>query len=207
MVWKEYTVKQFNLVDPSTTLENEFYGPYNTLLLDLFPPTEHYQVIPQFKRYTGGVDYAVSYVIFKEGTPIFFVDIRPFIDLNRNNTRAEADDHMRTIFLDFSAERLPSKFIGISAMGTRFAVYEFTPNDRRLKPPRIMDRRLEFPRIIDHRSYTLTDTAPKERWTDDIIEDSGEAKFKALVNEAKQVASALGVCEHNFLLYSCPFTD
>ena len=156
------------------------------------------------------MDYAVSYVIFKEGTPIFFVDIRPFIALNCNNTRAAADNCIRTIFLDFSAaKRLPSKLIGISAMGTRFAVYEFTPNDRRLEPPRIMDRRLESPpHIIGHRSYIFNDTAPKERWTDDIMEVSGEAKLKALVNEAKQMASAIGgVCEYHFLLYSCPFTD
>jgi hypothetical protein len=40
------------------------------------------------------------------------------------------------------------------------------------------------------------------------MEVSGEAKFKALVNEAKQMASAIGgVFEHHFLLYSCPFTD
>ena len=98
------------------------------------------------------MDYAVSYVIFKEGTPIFFVDIRPFIDLNCNNTRAEADNHMRDIFLDFSSKRLPSKLIGISAMGTRFTVYEFTPNDRRLKPDLIMKCRGEHwrPPELDH---------------------------------------------------------
>ena len=198
MVWKEYIVKQFDLANPSSTLENEFYGPYNTLLHDLFPPTEHYQVAPQFRRCTGFVDYTVSFVIFKDGTPIFFVDIRPFIDLNRNNTRAEADDHMRDIFLDFSSNRLPSKLIGISAMGTRFAVYEFTPNDRRLKPDLIWRRPLE----------NFIDTAPKERWTDDITEESGGAKFKALANEAKQMASAIGgACAYYFLLYSGTFTD
>jgi hypothetical protein len=83
-------------------------------------------------------------------------------------------------------------------MGTRFAVYEYTPNDRRLKPSRIIDNPLD----------TFTDTAPQERWTSDIMEDSGEAKFKVLVNEVKEMASAIGgVCEHYLLIYSHPLTD
>ena len=72
-------------------------------------------------------------------------------------------------------------------MGTRFAVYELTTNDRRLTPPRI---------ICSHHDPFI-DTAPEERWNDDIMEDPGEAKFKALVNEAKEMGSAIGgVCGH-----------
>ena len=130
--------------------------------------------------------------------PIFFVEIKTFVALNLGRARAAADDQMRTIFFDFSSDPLPpSKLIGISAMGTRFAVYEYTTNDHHLDPPRIIDH----PDIV-------TDTAPKERWRDDIMEDSGEAKFKALVNEAKEMASTFGdVCEYYFLRYPRPFTD
>ena len=40
------------------------------------------------------------------------------------------------------------------------------------------------------------------------MEDLGEAKFRALVNEPKEMASAIGrVCEHYSLLYSSPLTD
>jgi len=201
MVWKDYIVKQFGFVNRSTKEESDLRGPYYTLLFDLFPPEEHYLIAPQFRRHTGSMDYTISYVVFKlKGkleTPIFFVEIKTFAALELEAVRAAADDEMRTFFLDFSADRLPqSKLIGISAMGTRFAVYEYTTNDRRLTPRRIIYRP----------SGPIIDTAPKGRWSDDIMEDSGEAKFRALVNEVKEMASAIGgVCEHYFL-YSRPFT-
>ena len=145
------------------------------------------------------MDYTISYVVFKlkRKIPIFFVEIKTFVALELDTARAAADDEMRTFFLDFSEDRLPqSKLIGISAMGTRFAVYEYTTNDRRLAPPRIMH----------HHPDPVTDTAPKERWSDDIMEYSGEAKFRALVNEVKEMASAISeVCEYYFLRYSRPF--
>ena len=199
MVWKNYIVKQFDLVDRSTTKESDIFGAYNTLLHDLFPAAEYYQVTPQFRRYTGSVEYPISYVILKREIPIFFVEIKTFLALNLGSARAAADDQMRVLFLDFSSDRLPqSKLIGISAMGTRFAVYEYSTNDHRLDPPR----------AICYHPNILADTAPKERWSDDIMEDSGEAKFKALVNEVKEMASTIGgVCEYYFLLYFRPFTD
>ena len=195
MVWKNYIVKQFDLVDRSTTKESDLFGAYFTLLHDLFPAPEYYQVAPQFRLNTGSVNYTISYVVLKKEIPIFFVEIKTFLALDLGSARAAADDQMRAIFRNFSSDRLPqSKLIGISAMGTRFAVYEYSTNDNRLDPPR-----------ITYHPDTATDTAPKERWGDDIMEDSGEAKFKALVNEAKEMASSFGgVCEYYFLLYSHP---
>ena len=190
MVWKDYIVKQFDVVNRFTTKESDLYGAYNTLLCDLFPAAEYYQVAPQFRQYTE--DYTVvSYVVLKGETPIFFVEIKTFVALNLGKARAEADDQMRAIFLDFASDRLPqSKLIGISAMGTRFAVYEYITNSRRLTPPRI---------IRSHHD-PLIDTAPEERWNDDIMEDSGEAKFKVLVDEVKEMALAISeVCEYYFL--------
>ncbi len=179
MVWKSYIVKQFDRINHSTTRESDLFGAYNTLLADVFPPKDYYQVAPQFRRNTGSVNYTISYVVLKGKTPIFFVEIKTFVALNLGSARAAADDQMRAIFLDFSSEPLPqSKLIGISAMGTRFSVYEYTTNDHHLNPPRII-----------HHPDIVTDTAPKERWSDDIMEHFGEAKFKALVNEAKEMAS------------------
>jgi hypothetical protein len=198
MVWKDYIVKQFSFINRSTTRESDFFGAYPTLLFDVFPPSEFYLVAPQFRRNVGSVDYTISYVVLKNSqVPIFFVEIRTFVALNLGSARAVADKQMRRIFLDFSLEPLPSKLIGISAMGTRYAVYEYTTNDHHLNPPRII-----------HHPHIVTDTAPKERWSDDIMEDSGEAKFRALVNEAKEMASAFGeVCEYFFLCHPRPFTD
>jgi hypothetical protein len=174
MVWKNYIVRQFGRINHSTTNKNEFYAAYSTLLLDLFPPEEYYDVAPQFRRNTWTKDCTISFVVLKGRTPIFFVEIKTFVALELDSARDAADNQMRTIFLDFSSYHLPQpKLIGISAMGTHFAVYEYTPNDHRINP-----------------SITA-DTAPKERWSDDIMEDSGEAKLKALVNEVKEMASAV----------------
>jgi len=198
MVWKNYIVKQFDLIDRSTTKESDLYGAYDTLLQDLFPAAEYCQVAPQFSQNTGSQDHpVVSYVVLKWKTPVFLVEIKTFVALELPSNRAAADNQMRAIFLDFSDDHLPqSKLIGLSAMGTRFAVYEYITNDRRLAPPRII-----------HHPDIVTDTAPKERWSDDIMEYSGEAKFRALVNEVKEMASAISeVCEYYFLRYSRPFT-
>jgi hypothetical protein len=191
MVWKNYIVKQFGRIDRSTTKENDLYGAYSTLLLDLFPPEEYYDVAPQFRRNTRTKDYTISFVVLKGNTPIFFVEIKTFVALKLGSARDAADNQMRTIFLDFSSNHLPQpKLIGISAMGTHFAVYEYTPNDHRIDPPRLIIN----PSII-------ADTARKERWSDDIMEDSGEAKLKALVNEVKEMASAIDKdCEYSFFV-------
>ena len=182
MVWKNYIVKQFGRIDPSTTNKNDFYCAYSTLLLDLFPPEEYYDVAPQFRRNT--MDYTISFVVLKGNTPIFFVEIKTFVALELGSARDAADNQMRTIFYDFSSNHLPQpKLIGISAMGTHFAVYEYTPNDHRVDPS------------------IIADTAPKERWSDDIMKDSGEAKLKALVNEVKEMASAIDKdCEYSFFV-------
>ena len=45
---------------------------------------------------------------------------------------------MRIRCLAFSSDRLP-KLIGVSAMGTRFAAYEYTTNFRHINPPRSRD--------------------------------------------------------------------
>ena len=199
MVWKDYIVTQFDLIDRSTMRESDLYGAYNTLLQDLFPASEYYQVAPQFSQIIRSADdTVVSFVVLKWKTPVFLVEIKTFVALELPSARAAADNQMRAIFVDFSDDHLPqSKLIGLSAMGTRFAVYEYTTKNRRLHPPRILDH----PDIV-------TDTAPKGRWSDDIMEDSGEANFKALVNAVKEMASAIGgVCECYFLRYSRPFTD
>ena len=182
MVWKNYIVKQFGRIDRSTTNKNNLYGAYSTLLLALFPPEEYYDVAPQFRQNTGTMDYTISFVVLKGNTPIFFVEIKTFVALELGSARDAADNQMRTIFHDFSSYHLPQpKLIGISAMGTHFAVYEYTTNDHRVDPS------------------IIADTAPKERWSDDIMEDSGEAKLKALVNEVKEMASAIDKdCEYSF---------
>ncbi len=46
MTWSDGVVEQFEIVDLYTTEESDFYGPFNSLLFELFPSSEHYQVSP-----------------------------------------------------------------------------------------------------------------------------------------------------------------
>jgi hypothetical protein len=63
MPWSESVIEQFGIVDLYTTEESDFYGPINSLLVELFPSSEHYQVSPQFKRIDGSVDFTVQFIV------------------------------------------------------------------------------------------------------------------------------------------------
>jgi hypothetical protein len=67
MPWIDTILEQFEIVDRFTTDESEYYGPYNTLLTDLFPHTEHYQVTPQDKGPVtpGSTDFTTIYIVRK----------------------------------------------------------------------------------------------------------------------------------------------
>jgi hypothetical protein len=176
MPWPNFVITQFDLVGRSTSDESECYGPRNTLLNTLFPPSENYQVAPHFKRIKGSMDLAIFCIIMKRKVPVFF------LAFDHDSLRKEADDQMRDRFLDFASENhLPlPKLYGISVLGTRYSVYEYHPHNRKLTPTRI----LPHPDIVN-------DTAPQERWNYDALGPEGEARLKQLVGEIKGMVTAL----------------
>ncbi|KAG9223504.1 hypothetical protein PLEOSDRAFT_1088304 [Pleurotus ostreatus PC15] len=178
MTWSDSVVEQFSLVDLFTTDESDFYGPYNTLLFELFPANEHYQVSPQFKRITGSMDFTVLYIVSKRKVPVFFVEIKTYLALDKVSSRTEADDQMRKRFVEFASGSVPTpKLVGLSAMGTHFSIYELTTANNQLLPVRI----IPDPRF-------LIDTAPKEQWSYDILDPAGEAKMREIVEEVKAMS-------------------
>ncbi|KIJ27500.1 hypothetical protein M422DRAFT_784871 [Sphaerobolus stellatus SS14] len=187
MTWSETILEQFELVNRFTTDESEYYGPYNTLLIDLFPHIEHFQVAPQFKGpiTPGSVDFTVVYIIMKRKVPVLFIEVKPFNHFEKDSTRAEADDQMRRKFRDFRSASLPlPKLFGISALGTRFSVYEYIIETRALLPPSILPDPM-----------TVNEVAPKERWNYELLEPAGEAKFREVVADVKAMAESIGNCE------------
>jgi hypothetical protein len=181
MPWPDFVITQFDLVNRFTTDESEYYGPFNTLLTSLFPPSESYQVAPHFKRIRGSMDFAVVYIVMKRKIPVFFLEVKTYLAFDHDSLRKEADDQMRDKFLDFVSGSLSlPKLYGISALGTRYAVYEYHPHDRTLTPTRI----LPHPDIVN-------DTAPQERWKYDVMAPEGEAKLWQLVGEIKDMTTAL----------------
>ena len=88
---------------------------------------------------------------------------------------------MRDRFVDLTSGNLPiPKLYGLSALGTRFCVYEYIFEDCMLTPPSIAPH-----------SYLVTDTAPRERWHHDIFEAQGEARLRELVRDIKAMVADL----------------
>jgi hypothetical protein len=191
MPWPEFITTQFNLVNRFTTDESEYYGPFNTLLITLFPPTENFQVAPQLIHFEDSIDFMVIFVIMKGKVPVFFINVKAHVALDHASLRKEADDQMRDRFLYFAGHVPLPKLYGICALGTRFSVYEYHSDNRRLTPTRILPD-LDF----------VSDFAPRERWNYDVMTPEGEAKFKQIVREIKEMAAALSEnCTHySFLL-------
>ena len=74
MPWDATILEQFELINHYATDESEYYGPYIiTLLTDMFPNIEHYQVAPQFKGPVtpGSIDFTFVYVVMKRKVPVF----------------------------------------------------------------------------------------------------------------------------------------
>ncbi|KAJ7109610.1 hypothetical protein C8R43DRAFT_179640 [Mycena crocata] len=147
-------LERFELFDRATSDEREWYEPVSTLLRCLFPP-EHYEVAPEYKGpiYPGSPDFSTLFVVrlVRQNTkhPICFVEIKPAVHLDQLGTRSVADREMRKRVEYFVDDLAIPTLIGLSLIGSRFAVYEYDQASRQLTPPR-----------IDRNPRTLNDTAP-----------------------------------------------
>jgi hypothetical protein len=186
MTWADTVREQFDLVDHFTTDETEYYGPYNTLLTDIFPHAEHFQIVPQYKGpiTPGSIDFTTIYIVRKRKCPVFFIEIKPFPHLDDISTREKADQQMRDRFVTIIGRTLViPKLYGISAMGTRFSVYEYNQETNMLLPP-----------SIARDAMYVTDVAPAERWNYELLEDDGEKKMRELVVEVKAMCETIKAC-------------
>jgi hypothetical protein len=177
MPWPDTIQEQFDLVDHITTDETAYYGLYNSLLTDICPHTEHYQILPQYKGpiTPGSIDFTTIYIVRKWRCPVFFIEIKPFPHLDEISTREKADQQMRDRFVGIIGRSLViPKLYGISAMGPRFSVYEYNQATNTLLPPS----------ITRHATF-VTDVAPADRWNYELLEDGGETKMRELVEEVK----------------------
>ena len=129
MPWTEAIQKQFSLVDCFATEESNWYGPFNTLLFELFPTSEHYQITPQYKHAKGSQDFTVHYIIRKRHVPIFF-KLKMYGLLKNHSAWALTNDQMHDCFCEFLSGSIPMpKLVGISSFGPNSV---FTP-----LPPRL----------------------------------------------------------------------
>ncbi|KAJ7697441.1 hypothetical protein B0H17DRAFT_372580 [Mycena rosella] len=186
MTLPTYVSERFHLFDRNTSDESQWYGPVNTLLGYLFPP-QQYEVAPQYKGpvYPGSVEFTTLYIVrsARGNTkhPICFVEIKPAGHLHDLAARATADRQMRERFDHLVEGLIIPKLIGFSAIGSRFAVYEYNGASRELTPPEIP----RDPRIVN-------DTAPAGRWAHDFLDaGDGEAKLLEVVQSIRDLCDAL----------------
>lgn len=165
MPWSPGIVEQFEIVNLYTTEESHFYGPFTSLLVELFPSSEHYQVSPQVKRVDGSLDFTIQFIVYRRRILVFFLEVKTFRSLMQLSARDSADDQMRQRFCEFASGTIPKGILyGLSAFGPQFCVYGFESATRSIDPP-----------TITRDLVIVNNTAPEALWAYSLLEPAGEA--------------------------------
>ncbi|KAJ3213805.1 hypothetical protein HK099_007178 [Clydaea vesicula] len=162
-MWHPNIVTRFQHIDHNAQ-EKEYYIPYNALLNTIFKLEDGYFVAPQLYRIDGG-------------KPIMFLEMKKTRDIHNISKRVDADEQMRERYTLLSKDVDIPILYGISAFGTRIAVYQFHKSSREVLPRELIPT---DPSIV-------TDIAPIDGWKDDIIDEEGYNNFMIMVNEVKRM--------------------
>ncbi|KAF7966874.1 hypothetical protein HWV62_36689, partial [Athelia sp. TMB] len=183
MSWPAYVSETFEAIPGGVngpTDESLFFGPYNTLLTYLFPPTDHYMISPQFKRPPEGwsIDFTTVFIVQKAFRPVFFLAIKSPGDYTHRSSRAAADTQMRAQFFDLADVVELPVIHGVSALGTRLCFYSYRFDNSTLTPPRIPPD-----------SELMNDVAPAARWNVDILSEEGVARMTEAADDVKTMVA------------------
>lgn len=115
-------MEQFRLITYNMEGESQYYGPYITLLTNLFPHTEHYELALQCKVPASSIDFTILYIIpqLEHNEPVLSITIKPpaHLDDLAKYEKADRQTRMRDRFRELGWLDLPvSKIYGICAMG------------------------------------------------------------------------------------------
>jgi hypothetical protein len=114
----------------------------------------------------------------------------PRIHLYSLAKREKADHWMRDRFRELWSPGLPiPKLYGICAMGTCFAVYQYSKEMNCISPY-----------WIPRNQNVMNDAAPQTRWEYELLETGGEEKLRSIVAEVKDMAQA--IIDHECKPYS-----
>jgi len=122
----------------------------------------------------------VVFVVKMGEQPVFFLVVTPPLDTRDVGSRAAAARQMRERFARLVGELKIPRLYGLSAMGPRFAVYEYT------RATGVLDPELEA--MAKHSRLDIGDeVAPAARWGYDVLEVEGEGKMREIVREVKEM--------------------
>ncbi|KAF8581734.1 hypothetical protein K439DRAFT_1662146 [Ramaria rubella] len=177
--WPKSVFRAFGIITPGN-LESAWYPAWGAVLNCLFPFDNDYLISRDYggkaKALTlsesgnlQAIDFTVTYIVERFNVPIFFVEVKVPADLKYPSSLFEElsnQEHVEVPFL-----------YGISAMGTRMAVYKYDVEEGTMDPPPCMTK------LKGLRS----DMAPLINWSYDVLSDEGERKLRELVAETKNV--------------------
>ena len=187
MPWPAHIVAKSSRLLDTESIENKFYGLYDSILNECFPSTQ-FTITPQYTTTgaqtggTGAIAYAITYVIepLDLDSPIFFVEIKPPTHLPSIYTRKVAENQVRTRFVQLAhLVRIP-KLYGVSAIGRQLSYYTYERASGAVEPVALADS-----------ISSVVDTAPIWRWNTNIMQEEGCARFLAVVEEIKQMVRDL----------------
>jgi hypothetical protein len=190
----KYVLARFQTIPPNPR-ENDNYAPYNKLLYDLFPADTPFTVAPQtypIPDSRESLDFLIEYQILLEDDPVFVLEIKSTARFGFASAREEADQRMRKRLRDLTGVCPLPKLRAVSVFGTKLCFYEATSTQSAV---------IVTPPPITQNPQMMLDTAPKDRWDCDILEEEGSTRFKGIIEQIKQECMALGghVCSWNSL--------
>lgn len=176
--WPQWLLSSFDSAKHPQFMRNEcgYYGPYARLLYHLFGVEGPFEITLQYNISEYREEPEALFTVYLDNNPVFFILVKPPGSISLNSKREQADDQMRNQFFDLHENVITPTLPGISAFGTRFALYEFVAATMELTPHLV---------VFDKGSAKLKSLAPADRWNLDILEPSGIAQIRKIVQDIR----------------------
>src|SRR5882724_9754098 len=126
MTWPHSVVSQFEAVNPNTTVETEWYAPYNMLLTHVFKSEDGFGVAPQYSLYESreSIDFTTIYIMQRNQHPVFILEIKPHPNLVDISRCIGADMQIRQCFDKLRCHIVVPQLYTVLTMGTTFVTYK-----------------------------------------------------------------------------------
>lgn len=151
-------------------LEQEYYGPFNTLLTNVFPFNEHYIVAPQaHPNHRDAVDFLIEFMLLVDNIVVGGFEIKRELDIDNDAGRLNAHQQVLDRFRTMHGFLQLPVFIMVSAIGKHCRVYRYT-----------RETRISVP--------SFADPHDKSQWSIDLSTIHGRRQLNTVFNEIKQNA-------------------
>ena len=143
-------------VNHNTTVETNWYAPYNTLLQHVFKYVDGFGVAPQYSLYESreSIDFTTIYIVQRNQHPVFILEIKPHPNLIDISRCISADVRICQCFDKLWCHIVIPWLHVVLTMGTTFATYKLD------KPSKCVT----LAEILSTDKDTIQDLAPQSWW-------------------------------------------